>query len=101
MSEVSWRGEHVVSREKEKVFVEEPKGSDSPDVATNTFAAGPLPGAALPLQPKIEPVAAEREVIEESYTCKFCGHTWMETREVFRKEDGGEVEGRIVDEGAP
>jgi len=99
--EVSWTDERVVSREKEMVFVEEPTGSMSPDVATNTFAAGPLPDVTLSTQPQIEPVAAERDVIEESYTCKHCGHTWVETREVFRKADGGEVEGRIVGEGAP
>ena len=99
--EVRRTGEVMTSSQKQVVFVEKPQNSMSQEMGRSTFSAGPLPDAGSSLPPTIEPVAVERDVIEDSYTCKHCGHNWVETREILKKERGGEVRGRIVSDGAP
>src|ERR1700733_10487739 len=66
--EVRRTGEVMTSSQKQVVFVEKPQNSMSQEMGRSTFSAGPLPDAGSSLPPTIEPVAVERDVIEDSYT---------------------------------
>jgi hypothetical protein len=98
--EVRRTGEELMSSEKEVIFVEHPQSSMSQEMPRSSFSAGPLPDAEMTSPPDTEEEVAEKDVIQDKYTCKHCGHTWVQTREVF-KEKGHQVRGRIVGEGAP
>jgi DNA-directed RNA polymerase subunit RPC12/RpoP len=98
--EVRRTGEELMSSEKEVILVQRPQGSMVQEMPRTAFSAGPLPDAEISPPPEIEEEVAEKDIIEDRYTCKHCGHTWVETREVF-KEKGREVRGRIISEGAP
>jgi transposase-like protein len=98
--EVRRTGEELMSSEKEVIFVERTQSSMAQEMPRSSFSAGPLPDDGMSPPSDIEEEVAEKDVIEDRYTCKHCGHTWVETKEVF-KEKGHEVKGRIVSEGAP
>jgi hypothetical protein len=100
--EVHRTGEVVERGEMELVSVEEPQRSMSVEMPRNNVSVGALPDEGLSvLPPEVDTVVAERDVIQERFVCKHCGYAWEEAREVLRKEGGGEVKGRVVDEGAP
>lgn len=73
----------------------------SQEMPRDAFTYFPLPDKDLSIPPKVEPIPAEKDVIEDSYTCKHCGHSWMERREVFKDEHGRKVNWWVVGEGAP
>jgi uncharacterized Zn finger protein len=98
--EVRRTGEEVLSSEKEVIFVQRPQTSMSQEMPRSSFSAGALPDAEMSPSMEVDEEVAEKDIIEDRYTCKHCGHTWVETREVF-KEKGHEVRGNIVSEGAP
>jgi ribosomal protein L37AE/L43A len=99
--EVHRTGETVEAGEKEVFLVASPQSSMSQEMPRNSFSAGSLPEVELAVPPTVEPITAERDTIEDTYTCKHCGHTWTETRESFKKEGGGEIRGKVISEGAP
>ena len=99
--EVRLTNDVVLSTEKELVMVEVPQQSMSLEMPRSSFSTGPVPGPEADLPPLVQPVVAEKDVVEDTFTCGHCGHTWKEKRSVFRKEGGGEIKEKIVSEGAP